>query len=50
VGFAHPLTRETRASQASGTTRAVVIASVTTLVGDYFLSAILLQIFHAGKA
>ncbi len=33
-----------------GTTRAVVIASVTTLVGDYFLSAILLQIFHAGKA
>jgi phospholipid/cholesterol/gamma-HCH transport system permease protein len=32
-----------------GTTRAVVIASVSTLVADYFLSAILLQIFHAGK-
>jgi phospholipid/cholesterol/gamma-HCH transport system permease protein len=33
-----------------GTTRAVVIASVTTLVGDFFLSAILIQIFRTGKA
>jgi phospholipid/cholesterol/gamma-HCH transport system permease protein len=32
-----------------GTTRAVVIASVSTLVGDFFLSAILLSIFHSGK-
>jgi phospholipid/cholesterol/gamma-HCH transport system permease protein len=33
-----------------GTTRAVVIASVTTLVLDYFLSAILLSIFGIGKS
>lgn len=33
-----------------GTTRAVVIASVTTLVADYFLSDILLAIFRNGKA
>jgi phospholipid/cholesterol/gamma-HCH transport system permease protein len=33
-----------------GTTRAVVIASVTTLVADFFLSAILIQIFRTGKA
>jgi len=32
-----------------GTTRAVVIASVSTLVGDFFLSALLLSIFGAGK-
>jgi phospholipid/cholesterol/gamma-HCH transport system permease protein len=32
-----------------GTTRAVVIASVSTLVGDFFLSAILLTIFRTGK-
>ena len=32
-----------------GTTRAVVIASVTTLILDYFLSAILLSIFGIGK-
>lgn len=33
-----------------GTTRAVVVASVTTLVVDYFLSDILLAIFQTGKA
>jgi phospholipid/cholesterol/gamma-HCH transport system permease protein len=32
-----------------GTTRAVVIASVVTLVGDYFQTDILLAIFHPGK-
>jgi phospholipid/cholesterol/gamma-HCH transport system permease protein len=32
-----------------GTTRAVVIASVSTLVGDFFLSAILLEILRTGK-
>ena len=32
-----------------GTTRAVVIASVTTLVMDYFLSDILLSIIGTGK-
>jgi len=32
-----------------GTTRAVVIASVSTLVGDFFLTAILLEIFRTGK-
>jgi len=32
-----------------GTTRAVVMASVSTLVMDYFLSAILLSIFGIGK-
>jgi len=32
-----------------GTTRAVVIASVTTLIVDFFLSDILLTIFHSGK-
>ncbi len=32
-----------------GTTRAVVIGSVTTLVTDYFLSDILLSIFGSGK-
>jgi phospholipid/cholesterol/gamma-HCH transport system permease protein len=32
-----------------GTTRAVVIASVSTLVGDFFLSDILLTIFRTGK-
>jgi phospholipid/cholesterol/gamma-HCH transport system permease protein len=33
-----------------GTTRAVVLGSVTTLVSDYFLSAILLSVFGIGKA
>jgi phospholipid/cholesterol/gamma-HCH transport system permease protein len=33
-----------------GTTRAVVIASVTTLVIDYFLSAIMLIIFRSGSS
>jgi len=33
-----------------GTTRAVVIASVTTLIIDFFLTDILLTIFHTGKA
>jgi len=33
-----------------GTTRAVVIASVSTLVVDYFLTDILLSIFRTGKA
>jgi phospholipid/cholesterol/gamma-HCH transport system permease protein len=33
-----------------GTTRAVVIASVTTLVIDYFLSAIMLVIFRSGSS
>jgi phospholipid/cholesterol/gamma-HCH transport system permease protein len=33
-----------------GTTRAVVLASVSTLVVDYFLSDILLAIFQTGKA
>ena len=33
-----------------GTTRAVVIASVVTLIGDYFQTDILLAIFRAGKA
>jgi len=33
-----------------GTTRAVVIASVSTLVLDYFLSDILLSIFRSGNA
>ena len=33
-----------------GTTRAVVIASVSTLVGDFFLSYILLSIFRTGNA
>lgn len=33
-----------------GTTRAVVVASVTTLVVDYFLTDILLAMFHIGKA
>jgi phospholipid/cholesterol/gamma-HCH transport system permease protein len=32
-----------------GTTRAVVMASVSTLVMDYFLSDILLSIFGMGK-
>ena len=32
-----------------GTTRAVVIGSVTTLVVDYFLSDILLSILGTGK-
>jgi phospholipid/cholesterol/gamma-HCH transport system permease protein len=32
-----------------GTTRAVVIASVSTLVGDFFLTAILLEILRTGK-
>jgi phospholipid/cholesterol/gamma-HCH transport system permease protein len=32
-----------------GTTRAVVIASVSTLVVDYFLTDILLALFHIGK-
>jgi phospholipid/cholesterol/gamma-HCH transport system permease protein len=32
-----------------GTTRAVVIASVSTLVVDFFLTDILLQLFRAGK-
>jgi phospholipid/cholesterol/gamma-HCH transport system permease protein len=32
-----------------GTTRAVVIASVATLIGDYFLTDILLAIFRTGK-
>jgi phospholipid/cholesterol/gamma-HCH transport system permease protein len=33
-----------------GTTRAVVIASVSTLVVDYFLTDILLAIFRTGRA
>ena len=33
-----------------GTTRAVVISSVSTLVLDYFLSDIMLMIFRSGKA
>jgi len=33
-----------------GTTRAVVIASVTTLVVDYFLTDVLLAIFQVGKS
>jgi phospholipid/cholesterol/gamma-HCH transport system permease protein len=33
-----------------GTTRAVVIASVSTLILDYFLSAVMLMIFRSGKA
>jgi phospholipid/cholesterol/gamma-HCH transport system permease protein len=32
-----------------GTTRAVVIASVSTLVADYFLTDILLSLFHTSK-
>jgi phospholipid/cholesterol/gamma-HCH transport system permease protein len=32
-----------------GTTRAVVMASVSTLVADYFLSNILLSIFGVGS-
>jgi phospholipid/cholesterol/gamma-HCH transport system permease protein len=33
-----------------GTTRAVVISSVSTLIMDYFLSDIMLMIFRSGKA
>jgi phospholipid/cholesterol/gamma-HCH transport system permease protein len=33
-----------------GTTRAVVIASVATLIGDYFQTDILLAILHTGKS
>jgi hypothetical protein len=33
-----------------GTTRAVVIASVMTLISDYFQTAILLTIFQVGKS
>ena len=32
-----------------GTTRAVVIGSVSTLIADYFLSDILLSLFHTSK-
>jgi len=33
-----------------GTTRAVVIASVSTLILDYVLSSIMLMIFRSGNA